>query len=100
VSARLRIFGTMRECVRFSKRGPVPEFHYANFGSFCLKRPILAQGSLRRRPSRTGRLSTVYWLAPLSAPSSDHSIGVETGAPGRARVGEGATAVASRLLRK
>src|ERR1039458_7509118 len=95
VAARLRFFGAMRECIRFSKRGPVPEFNYANFGSTCGQRPILAQGSLRRRASRAGRLSTVYWLAPLSAPSSAHSIGVETGGPGRARGEEGATAGAS-----
>src|SRR5665213_63096 len=64
----------------------VPEFHHLNFGSACLTRAMAAQGSLRWRLSRAGRLSTVYWFAHLSVPSSDQLMGVDTGAPGRARV--------------
>ena len=70
--------------MRLSTRGPVPEFHYLNFGSVCRQRPIAAHGSSPRRLIRAGRLSTVNWFEALSAPSSDQSIGVDTGAPGRA----------------
>ncbi len=75
-----------RTAVRLSTHEPVPEFHYLNFGSACRQRAISAQGSWRSRLSRAGKLSTVNWFDPLSVPSSDHAIGVETGAPGRARV--------------
>jgi hypothetical protein len=62
------------------------KMRFAQPGNACLSRPIAAHGSLRSRPRRAGRLSTVYWPALLGPPSSDHSTGTDTGAPGRALV--------------
>ncbi len=60
---------------------------YFIFGSVCLIRADAGpRVLLQPRQAAAGTLSTVYWLALLSVPSSDQSIGTETGAPGRARV--------------
>jgi len=66
-------------------------------GSFCRTLPISAQASFLMRflISRT-----VKSLPPMVRGSRSQVTGVETGAPGRARVEYGATAVASRELRK
>ncbi len=67
-----------------------PLLQAARSGSFCLTRPMSAQGSdfLSRlsEPSRLPRLRSVYWLADLSRPSSSQVTGTDTGAPSRARV--------------
>src|ERR1700692_3988021 len=62
------------------------------FGSFCRTLPMSAQGSLWKR---FVKLSTVKSAALLVRPRSSHDSGAETAAPGRARVEEGETGVAS-----
>ena len=65
---------------------PLNARNYLKAGSFCFTRPIPAHGHLRSRASRWAKFFTVNWSALFSAPSSDQSIGVDTAAPGRARV--------------
>jgi hypothetical protein len=55
------------------------------FGSFCLILPMSAHGSRRSRASRGRRLSMVKRSAVRLGLSSFQSIGVDTGAPLRAR---------------
>jgi len=81
-------------------RFPAPPANYLSFGRVCLTRPMPAHGSFLSRDRRCITLPTVYWLALLRLPSSSQSIGTDIGAPGRARVENGATAVASRELRR
>src|SRR5258708_29954389 len=89
VFAHVPSSGTDRDASEAHCRPACP---YLNFGNDCLVRPMVAQGSFRRREMRCIRFCTVYWSADFRLPSSDHSIGTDTGAPGRPRAGYGATA--------
>ena len=58
-----------------------------------------AHGSFRCRPTRVGAVFTVNAAGSSLGVSSVHDSGIETGAPGRARVEKAATDVFVRLLR-
>src|ERR1700722_19427605 len=66
----------------------------------CRTDLIPAHGSFLSDASRWPRLRMVKWSDVMSGVSSSQVSGVDTGAPGRARVEYGTTAVAPRVLRR
>src|SRR5262249_4095995 len=60
--------------------------HSRRAGSVWRVRAYSFQGSRRNDARRRGRFETVKWSERSRGPSSSHASGVETGAPGRARV--------------
>jgi len=75
-----------------STRGRVQEFHDGKTAAISAPALLLeagdaGHGSLRCATAPLARFFTVYWSAALEAcPAPAQSIGVDTAAPGRARV--------------